>query len=179
VTNDDKNSRSAGSSRSDRLQVRHRKEEGVSIDQDIAAAASLPLPDAAYFLWVRRFALDRRERPAAARSVRSANLKDPAAVAQSVAAALTKAGADRATAEDGPTFLRLRRAHPNAGDHELKSAIRAALKLDEDCAKFFSPSDDDFAANIARAIEGARTENPGFLAATYELARTELMRTLK
>ena len=93
--------------------------------------------------------------------------------------ALLKVRADRAATEDGPTFLRLRRAHPNAGDHELKSAIRAALKLDDDCTKFFSPAGDDFAANIRRAIEGARTENRGFLAGTYELARAELTRTMK
>jgi|SRR5215469_14413614 len=93
--------------------------------------------------------------------------------------ALLKVRADRAATEDGPTFLRLRRAHPNAGDHELKSAIRAALKLDDDCTKFFSPAGDDFAANITRAIEGARTGNPGFLAGTYELARAELTRTMK
>lgn len=151
----------------------------MRIDRDIATAAGLPLPDAAYFLWVRRFALDQRERRVTARSGRAANLKDPAAVAQSAAAALAKARADRASAEDGPTFLRLRRAHPNAGDDALKSAIRTALKLDEDCTRFFSPSGDDFTANIARAIEGARMENPEFLAETYELARAELMRTMK
>ncbi|HEV2545861.1 MAG TPA: hypothetical protein VGU20_00840 [Stellaceae bacterium] len=151
----------------------------MSIDQDIATAARLPLPDAAYFLWVRRLALDQRERRAPAQSGRRAKLKDQAALAQSVAAALSKARADRAHAENGPTFLRLRRAHPNAGDDALKSAIRTALKLDEDCTRFFSPSGDDFTANIARAIAGARRENPGFLAETYELARAELMRTMK
>jgi hypothetical protein len=151
----------------------------VSIDHEIATAAGLPLSDAAYFLWVRRFALDRRERPARARAVRPADLRNPAALARSAGAALAKARADRAGAEEGPTFLRLRRAHPDAGDHALKSAIRAALKLDADCAKLFSSAGDDFAANIARAIAGARTENPGFLAETYELARSELMRTKK
>jgi hypothetical protein len=151
----------------------------VNIDPDIATATRLPLPDAAYFLWVRRFALDHRERPGRTRPVHSVNLKDLAAVAESAAAALAKARADRATAADGPTFLRLRRAHPNAADHELKSAIGAALKLDEDCTRFFSPSGDDFVANIARAVEGARTENPGLLAETYELARAELTRTMK
>lgn len=151
----------------------------MSIDEEIATAARLPLPDAAYFLWVRRLALDRRERPTTARSARSADLKDPAALARSAAAALAKVRADRAAAQDGPTFLRLRRAHPNAADHALKSAIRAALKLDEDCTRFFSPFGDDFAASIARAIEGARTENPGFRPETYELARAELTRTMK
>lgn len=70
----------------------------MSIDQDIATAARLPLPDAAYFLWVRRFALDHRERSGRARPARSVNLKDLPAVAESVAAALTKVRADRAAA---------------------------------------------------------------------------------
>ncbi len=151
----------------------------MNIDQDLATAARLPLPDAAYFLWVRRFALDHRERPRRARPVRSVNLKDLTAVAESATAALIAVRAERATAADGPTLLRLRRAHPNAEDHELKSAIGAALKLDEDCARFFSPSGDDFVTNIARAVEGARRQNPGFLAETYELARSELTRTMK
>ena len=79
-----------------------------------------------------------------------------------------------ATAHDGPTFDWLKDAHPEASDEELKAAIRAAVKLDEDCSKNFSHESTDYIENVKRAIEAAKNVNPGFLDRTYEVAENYL-----
>jgi hypothetical protein len=40
---------------------------------------------------------------------------------------------ERDFAQNGPSFARLRRAHPRGTDSELKEAIVAAVKFDDDC----------------------------------------------
>ena len=150
-----------------------------TVDRAIEDASRLPLKDAAYFLWVRRLALDHVEHPRPSRPVRSVNLHDPQALMKSVSAAFAKVQGDRASATEGATFVRLKRAHPEAGDHALKSAIRKAVKFAEDCVKFFSLNGGDFAANVANAIDRAKKDNPDFGEQTYELARWELARTMK
>jgi hypothetical protein len=151
----------------------------LTIDQHIEAAARLPLPDAAYLLWIRRSMLDGLEQARSSRRARPVNLRDPEALIKSAQAAFAKVRHDRATAEEGPTFLRLKRAHSKVDDDALKSAIRAALKLDEDCSRFFSREGEDLATSIAKAVDLAKRDNPIFHKQTYDLARSELARTMK
>jgi hypothetical protein len=53
-------------------------------------------------------------------------------------------------AEDGRTFDRLKRAHPEATDADAKQAIIAAVKFDDDCFKYFSNERTDFGERIER-----------------------------
>ena len=147
-------------------------------DRDVEHAARLPLLDAAYYLWHRRLGLDHVEHPPP-KPARSSNLKDPAALMKSVKAAFAKLQQDRAPDAEGSTFMRLKRAHPEVGRQALKSAIQRAIKLADDCSRFFAPDGEDFAANVANAVDRAKKENPGFTEQTYELARWELARTMK
>ena len=52
----------------------------------------------------------------------------------------------------------------------MKAAIRVAVKLDQDCSKYFSYQSPHYIDDVKRAIEMAKKENPGFLESTYKLA---------
>jgi hypothetical protein len=41
-------------------------------------------------------------------------------------------------AQDGPTFDKLKRTHPHTGDAQLKAAIIAAVKFDDDCFSYLA-----------------------------------------
>jgi hypothetical protein len=78
--------------------------------------------------------------------------------------------ADQTNAHTGPTFDRLRRAHPHATDQDLQNAIKAAVRFDNDCSRFFSYSDAGLPADATLAVRKARLENPDFDDATYNSA---------
>jgi hypothetical protein len=79
---------------------------------------------------------------------------------------------DYNNAHRGPTFDKLKRAHPSTFDHELQQAIKLAVKFDRDCMRYFS-----YSANGGIDVDLARKENPDFLDSTYGLARS-LLRTM-
>jgi hypothetical protein len=86
---------------------------------------------------------------------------------------------ERVTAQDGATFDRLKQAHPEASDEDLKRAIKAAVKLDSDCTKYFSHSNEGFSSDISRAIKLAKKANPGFREQTYSSAAFHLTFVMK
>ncbi len=148
------------------------------VDQAIQEASRLPLLDAAYVLWVRRLALDHAERPVQPHCPR-ANLRDPESLASSIREALAKVQTDRATAQDAPTFERLKRAHPAAGEFQVKEAIKAAVKFEGDCARYYSPQGSAYLQNIQRAVGQAKAANPGFQESTYRRAELDLAQAMR
>ena len=143
------------------------------------AASRLPLPDAAYYLWTSRWRLDRLERPAPTKPGKKTDVRDPQALARSVQDAFDRVRAQRAAAQDGPTFERVKRAHPEADSAAVKAAVVAALKFDTDCVRRFAPSRADLAKDVSHAIELARRDNPGFQEETYERARRHLAEAMR
>src|ERR1700693_3763454 len=89
----------------------------------IAEAAALPVRDAAYTLHRCGDMLDRFETDADAPYTDAAALE--AARARSIA--MARARLDRANVHNGPTFARLKSAHPEAADEALQTAIKMAM----------------------------------------------------
>jgi hypothetical protein len=135
----------------------------------IAEAAKLPLKDAAFSLWRQRPRLDTLEGPAMTREqIRIAR----ALSSEEISA---KVQYKRDHAQDGPTFDRLKRAHPQVDDTEAKLAIIAAVRFDDACFKYFTVDSTDYWKRVVSAVALAqRKENPGYLESTYEAARNHV-----
>jgi hypothetical protein len=103
----------------------------TEIEKIIAEAATLPLKDAAFALWRQRPRLDTLEGRPTSEEVRVNRAMSPEQLS-------AKLRYDRDHAQDGPTFDRLKPAHPQADDADIKQAIIAAVKFDDDCFKNFS-----------------------------------------
>src|SRR5690242_18714131 len=88
----------------------------------IDEAATRPLRDAAYLLFREQDWFNRLEEEAEGPYPDQAALE--AARARSIARA--KVVVDKANAHNGPTFARLKQAHPDISDDTLKIAIKAA-----------------------------------------------------
>jgi hypothetical protein len=144
------------------------------LDRAIDDASKLPLFDAAYALWRMKGQLDRVDPQQEATQPQPVDLKDERALGRVVRAAIANVLHERNTAHEGPTFGRLRRAHPEAKDEDLTRAIKAAVKLDGDCTRFFSYKEPSYLDDVRRAIELAKKENPGFQEQTYESASYHL-----
>jgi hypothetical protein len=143
------------------------------LEQLIPEASQLPLKDAAFLLWRHKFELDREEFPRPPPDP-TIDPTDPAVFAPMVRSIMATLLRERQTAHDGPTFGRMKKAHPEAGDAEIKQAITAAVKFDTDCTSFFSYRSADYSDDLTRAIEQAKARNPGFLQSTYKAARLAL-----
>jgi hypothetical protein len=137
----------------------------TEVDKIIAEAARLPLKDAAYALWRQSPRLDTLEgQPMTAD-------EHAAAAARPMAEIMEKMKHDHDHAEDGRTFGRLKRAHPQASDADAKTAIIAAVKFDDDCFRYFDEGRGDFGERIERAVELAAKKSPGYLQRTYQRAK--------
>jgi hypothetical protein len=143
----------------------------------IERASQLPLNDAAYYLWAWRYEINRHEKVPPPRGY---DLLIPTVDGSFRRAVDVRrlVEFDYNNAHRGPTFDKLKRAHPGTDDHELQRAIKLAVKFDRDCMRYFSYSvnggiDDD----VQRAMDLARKENPDFLDSTYDRARS-LLRTM-
>jgi hypothetical protein len=142
-------------------------------------AAQLPLMDAAFLLWTQRHNINWAEAPPNPRPHPSANLSDPAIFKQVVRSAIAAVEFERDNAQYGVTFQRLRKIHPDANDADLQSAIRAAVKLDQDCFKHFAYSAAGLGEDAERAVDLARRANPGFQDSTYTAAAHLLMQQMR
>jgi hypothetical protein len=140
------------------------------IDRAIGDASKLQLFDAAYALWQMKGLLDRVDPQQQSTRPQPIDLKDERALGRVVRSAIANVLHERNTAHEGPTFDRLKRAHPAATDEDLQRAIKAAVKLDGDCTRFFSDKGPDYLDDVRRAIELAKKENPGFQEQTYKSA---------
>ena len=143
-------------------------------DKIYADASRLPLKDAAFTLWIHRLQLDRSESPPRAKRASSLDLSVPEVFARTARDAIATVRHQYATAHDGPTFHRLKKAHPEANDGELKEAIKAAVKLDQDCTRFYGNVRDE-----RQAVDLAKAENPDFQEETYSAAYFELCRAMR
>jgi epoxyqueuosine reductase QueG len=148
----------------------------MTIDDLLAAAATLPLRDAAYAIWRQKINFERLEGRVWPRRDQST----PQAREKSMREIRAQIKHEHDFAQDGPTFDRLKRAHPHAADAELKQAIVAAVKFDDDCFKHFSHGRaEDFWEMCIRAVARAAQDHPDYLETTYRDARNWVAYTMK
>jgi hypothetical protein len=138
-----------------------------SVDDIIHEAAALPLADAAYALWRQKSAIERLE----GRTWPVRDRSTPEAREAADRAFIAEMRHERDFAQDGPTFDRLKQAHPEAQDTALKQAIVAAVKFDDDCFHHFSYGSGDYWDRVVRAVAQAARQSPAFLETTYFDAR--------
>jgi hypothetical protein len=151
-----------------------------SAEQILLEAAKLPPNDAAFWLWINKDQLD-RETQTPPPAARKADLNDPGVFAKIVKTAIAHVLWEQENASDGPTFDRMKTAHPEASDRELKRSIKAAIKLYQDCCRYCSnqsQSPNIFGVATA-AIESAKRENPGFSEDTYRRAQFEMLQAMR
>ena len=141
----------------------------------IADAAARPLRDAAYLLLRQEEWFNRLEDEA--EGLYSDGAAQHAARARSIAR--TKARLDRDNTDDGPIFARLKQAHPNRGEDELKAAIKAAVKFDDDCFAAYPHERGDEWDMAVRAVASAARKNPGYLANTLHEAANRVAYYMK
>jgi hypothetical protein len=140
----------------------------------IAEAATLPLRDAASALWWQRSTFIREGEAAAPQDL--SNRADAIVYGQMLAEGLAQ---DRAAAPGSGAVLRLRRAHPRAGDTELRDAILAAVKFDDDCNRFFANDGTDYEQQVQHAVARASRLSPGYLETTLRDARYQLAKNMR
>jgi hypothetical protein len=145
----------------------------------IERAAQLPLNDAAYFLWIRKWQLDREEQPSSQHVTQPKDLTDPKIFRRVIRTVIGSVLQERESAQYGSTFGRLKTAHPEATDPDLQNAIKSAVKLDTDCTRHFSYSKSGLSSDAHRAVELAREKNPDFSEATYKSAVLHLCTAMR
>src|SRR5258708_14153969 len=135
-----------------------------TVDDIMAEAATLPLRDAAYAIWREKSAFERLE----GRVWPQRDFSTPETTKRSMQEIGAALKYEHDFAQDGPTFDRLKRAHPRAADTELKEAIVAAVKFDDDCFEYFSYGrDQDYLENVHPAVALSSQAHPPYLATTY------------
>ena len=139
----------------------------TEVEKIISEAAPLPLRDAAYALWRRRYRLDTLEGRPTPEQVRAYRAMSPAE--QSAARRH-----DRDFAQDGPAFGHLKAAHPLASDSDIKQAIISAVKFEDACIKYFVDDNTDYWDRCVGAVARAAKESPDYLESTYQQARTDV-----
>lgn len=146
-----------------------------TVDDIIGEASRLPVRDAAYLIWREKTTFERLE----GRRWRPRDMRTPAVAARSMRRISAQLKRERDTAQDGPTFDRLKRAHPRADEAELKEAIVAAVKFDDDCFRYFSSDSGDYWDHVVRAVARAGRDHPSYLATTYRDARNWVANNMK
>jgi hypothetical protein len=136
------------------------------IAEIIAEVAPLPLRDAAWALDRNRHRLDMLEGRPTADEVRRFRSMTPEQQSQFIRG-------EREHADDGPMFFYLRRANPDADDADIKRAIMAAVRFQDDCSKFLQ-WDGDYWDCIVKAVAQSARKHPGFLDTTYRAAENYL-----
>ena len=148
----------------------------MTIDDRLIAAAALPLRDAAYAIWRQKITFEQLEGRVWPRRDQST----PEAREKSMRESMAQIKHEHDFAQHGPTFDRLKRAHPHATDTELKQAIVAAVKFDDDCFKHFSIGRaEDFWDMCIRAVARAAQDHPLYLEETYRDARNWVAYNMK
>jgi len=142
-------------------------ESVAEVAKIIAEAAPLPLLDAAYALWRRRYRLDTLEgRPKAEEvEINRAMTSEQFAV---------KYRWQRDHAQDGPAFNHLKRAHRRADDEAIKQAISTAVKFEDACFRYFEQGDGEYWQRCENAVARARRDFPDFREDTYSQAANDV-----
>jgi hypothetical protein len=133
-----------------------------TVDDLLDEAANLPLRDAAFALWRQKSTFERLE----GRTWPQRDQSTPEAREKSQRDIMAQMKYEHDFAQDGPTFDRLKRTHPHVDDAELKAAIVAAVKFDDDCFKHFSRGG-DYWEKVVHAVAQAARDNPPYLETTY------------
>jgi hypothetical protein len=148
----------------------------LTVDDLIGEAAALPLQDAAYAIWRQKAMFERLE----LRSWPPRDYSTPEAAERSAQENRAERQYEHDFAQDGPSFDRLRRAHPDAADADLKQAIITAVKFDDDCFKYFSYGRaEDYWEMCIRAVARAAQQSPGYLETTMRDARNHVAYYMK
>lgn len=147
------------------------EERATEVNRIVAEAAELPLLDAAFSLWRRKTRLDTLEGRPTEDDVRRYRAMTPE---QQGAYLRYK----REHADEGPMFGYLKRAHPHASDADIRQAIIAAVRFDDDCCKYFN-MDRDFWDCVMRAVAMAAKKHPDYLDTTYRDARNHIAYYMK
>jgi hypothetical protein len=147
----------------------------MTVDELLAEAAALPLRDAAYTVWRHKITFERFE----GRVWPRRDLSTPEAREIAIRESTARINHEHDFAQDGPTFDRLKRAHPDAAGSALKQAIVEAVKFDDDCFKYFSYGTEDFWETCLRAVERAAQNHPPYLETTYRDARNRVAYCMK
>jgi hypothetical protein len=134
-------------------------------------AARLPLRDAAFHLWRYKSNFDSEELPPRP----PVELNDAEAVKRFNESFDERYRHERDHAHEGITFDRMKRLHPRARDGDIRDAIKAAVKLDDDCSRYFDRDFTDLSTAVDAAMSKARGDNPGFLDDTYRSAENYLL----
>lgn len=142
-------------------------EEETEVADIIAEAAVLPLLDAAYALWRRRYRLDTLEGRPTAEEVRINRTLTPEQFT-------IRYRWDRDHAHEGPAFDHVKRAHPRAGDAAIRQAIVAAVKFEDACFRYFEDTTADYWQRCVNAVALARKDYPDFLESTYRQAANDV-----
>jgi hypothetical protein len=142
---------------------------------EIEHASKLPLNDAAFFLWLQRPWLDAREKND---QQVTRDMADQGDLNKIVRNAMAQVLFDFDNAPNSSTFYRLKRAHPESADESLRLAVELAVKLYQDCPKYYYWTGAGI-TDCQRAVDLARKDNPGFLESTYEAARDYMSFQLK
>lgn len=134
----------------------------------IADAARLPLLDAAYALWRRRYRLGTLEGRPTVEEVRINRALTPEQMA-------AKYRRDRDRAHEGPAFGHLKRAHPGATDDAIRQAIVMTVKFEDACFKYFEEmTTAEYWQRCQHAVVRARKDYPGFLEDTCRQAANDV-----
>ena len=149
--------------------------KAMTVEDLIAEAAALPLRDAAYAIWRHKITFERLE----GRVWPRRDLSTPEARERAIRESTARINHEHDFAQDGPTFDRLKCAHPHAADFELKQAIVEAVTFDDDCFKYFSYGAEDFWETCLRAVERAAQNHPPYLETTYRDARNRVAYCMK
>lgn len=142
-------------------------EEESEVAEIIAEVAPLPLLDAAYALWRRRYRLDTLEGRPTAEDVRISRALTPEQFT-------IKYRGDRDHAHEGPAFNHVKRAHPRADDDAIRQAIATAVKFEDACFRNFEDTGADYWQRCLHAVARARKDYPGFLESTYRQAANDV-----
>ena len=145
------------------------------IQRIIDEAATRPLRDAAYLLFRQQDWFNRLEEEAEGPYADQAALE--AARVRSIARA--RVVIDKANAHNGPTFARLKQAHPKIGDDALKAAIKTAVAFDNACFADYPHERGDDWDKAVRAVKSAARKNPGYLEVTLHEAANRVAYYMK
>lgn len=140
-----------------------------------ADACRLPLQDAAFHLWRYKTYFDELEFGAP----KHIQMDDPAEQARHMERIMANIRHEHDFAHEGSTFPRLKRAQPNAKDEDIRAAIKAAVRMMDDCEKYFDRNYTDFGRAIDGALAKAKRNNPGFLDDTWLQAGNWLVYVMK
>jgi hypothetical protein len=141
---------------------------------DTALASGHWLNDAAFELWINRYTLAQQEPPQPCKKKWQAInrlLANIFGIGWTIERRRKSIERSIKNADNGSTFRRMKRRFPDVPDDELRSAVRSAVKLDNDLARNFTYSEDGLSKNVDLAVARARAANPGFSEESYRRAK--------